>query len=252
MLKKPVYKVLAIAAALLIVVAIALPFLVNVNSFRPQIESNLSSALGRPVKVGNLDLSIFSGSVKADELSIADDPKFSSTPFIQAKSLKVGVELLPLIFSKQLNVTHLSIDQPQINLLRGRDGAWNFSSLGNQSAQSAQAAKAPEKKASGAPANISVAKLDIVDGTVTLGSLTGKRKPIVYDKVNVTMRDFSSTSKFPVTASISLSGSATGNPRSRMRCASGSIACSRSSPITATGICSSEPGAAALSETTAR
>jgi AsmA protein len=200
---KPAYKVLASVVALFLVVAIALPFLVNINNFRPQIESNLSSALRRPVKVGNLDLSIFSGSVKADQLSIADDPKFSSSPFIQAKSLQVGVELFPLIFSKQLNVTHLRIDHPEITLLRDRDGVWNFSSLGNQSAQPAPTS---EKKASGAPANLSVAKLDIVDGTVTVGSMTGKRKPIVYEKVNVAVRDFSSTSKFPVTASIGLPG----------------------------------------------
>ncbi len=50
---KPAYKVLAIVVALLIVIIIALPLLVNVNNFRPEIESNLSSALGRPVKVGN-------------------------------------------------------------------------------------------------------------------------------------------------------------------------------------------------------
>jgi len=63
---KTVLKVAGIVVAVLIVAAIAIPFLVNVNSFRPQIESNLSSALGRPVKVGNLSLSIFSGSVGAD------------------------------------------------------------------------------------------------------------------------------------------------------------------------------------------
>ena len=78
-----------------------------------------------------MSLSILSGSVEADQLSIADDPKFSSAPFIQAKSLQVGVELLPLIFSKQLNVTNLRIDHPEITLLRDRDGIWNFSSLGN-------------------------------------------------------------------------------------------------------------------------
>ena len=36
--------------------------------------------------------------------------------------------------------------------------------------------------------------------------MTGKRKPIVYDKVNVTMRNFSFTSVFPVTASVDLPG----------------------------------------------
>ena len=199
---KPIIKVVGIVVALLIVVAIALPFLVNVNNFRPQIESNLSSGLGRPVKVGNLSLSIFSGSVGADQLSIADDPKFSNAPFIQAKSLRVGVELMPLIFSKQLNVTNLLIDHPEITLLRNREGVWNFSSLGSQSAQPAKAAE----KTPGAPANVNVAKLDLNDGTVTVGSLSGKRKPIVYNKVNVAVRNFSFTSAFPVIASASLPG----------------------------------------------
>ena len=199
---KTVLKIIGIVVALLIVVAIALPFLVNVNSFRPQIESNLSSALGRPVKVGNLSLSILSGSVRADQLSIADDPKFGSVPFIQAKSLQVGVELMPLIFSKQLNVTRLLIDHPEITLLRDREGVWNFSSLGNQSAQPAKAAG----KTSSTPANVNVAKLDLTDGTITVGSLSGKRKPIVYDKVNVAVRSFSFTSAFPVIASAGLPG----------------------------------------------
>jgi AsmA protein len=204
---KPVVKIIAIVVALLIVVAIALPFLVNVNSFRPQIESNLSSALGRPVKVGNLSLGILSGSLGADQLSIADDPTFSNSPFIQAKSLEVGVELMPLIFSKQLNVTNIVIDHPEITLLRNREGVWNFSSLGNQSAAnpSAPPAKAAEKT-SGAPANVSVAKLDLNDGTITVGSISGKRKPIVYNKVNVAVRHFSFTSAFPLTASAGLPG----------------------------------------------
>lgn len=200
---KPIVRVAIVVVAVLIVVVIAIPFLINVNSFRPQIESNLSSALGRPVKVGNLGLSIFSGSVEADQLSIADDPKFSSAPFIRAKSLQVGVELLPLIFSKQLNVTNLRIDHPEINLLRDRDGIWNFSSLGSQSAQPA---KAPQQNAPKASANMNVAKLDLSDGTVTLGSTTGKRNPIVYNKVNVAVRDFSFTSAFPLVVSLSLPG----------------------------------------------
>ena len=199
---KTVLKIIGIVVALLIVVAIALPFLVNVNSFRPQIESNLSSALGRPVKVGNLSLSIFSGSVGADQLSIADDPKFSSAPFIQAKTLQVGVELRPLIFSKQLNVTKIVIDHPEINLLRNREGVWNFSSLGNQAAQSAKAAETT----SSAPANVNVAKLDLTDGTISVGSISGKRQPIVYDKVNVAVRNFSFTNAFPVIASARLPG----------------------------------------------
>ncbi len=195
---KTALKVAGIVVAVLIVIAIAVPLLVNVNNFRPQIESTLSTTLGRPVKVGNLSLGVFSGSVAADQLSIADDPKFSSAPFIQAKSLQVGVELMPLIFSKQLNITKIVIDHPEMTLLRNREGVWNFSSLG----KSAQ----PAEKTSSTAANVNVARLDLNDGTVTVGSLSGKRKPIVYNNVNITMRNFSFTDTFPVVASVGLPG----------------------------------------------
>ena len=73
-----------------------------------------------------------SGSVSAEDLSIADDPAFSKDPFIRAKSLKVGVEVMPLIFSKTLHVTDITLDKPEIALLRDASGKWNFSSLGSK------------------------------------------------------------------------------------------------------------------------
>lgn len=198
---KTALKIIGIVIAVLIVLAIAIPLLVNVNSFRPQIESSLSSALGRQVKVGNLSLGILSGSLGADQLSIADDPKFSNAPFITAKSLKVGVELMPLLFNKQMNVTHITIDQPEIALLRNQTGVWNFSSLGSGAAQPKR-----EEKTSGAPGNLNVAKLDLTDGKVSFGTIPPKRKPIVYDKVSISMRNFSFANVFPVTASAALPG----------------------------------------------
>ena len=221
---KTALKIVGIVIAVLVIVIIAVPFFINVNSFRPEIESRLSSALGRQVKVGNLSLEILSGGVGADQLSISDDPKFSSSPFITAKSLKVGVELMPLIFSKQLNITELVIDQPDITLLRNQAGVWNFSSLGTQAASSNQASQ-PETKAppskpvskesqapksnSGTPENLTVAKFDVNNGRVSIGSVPSKRKPAVYDKVDISLRNFSFTSSFPVTLSANLPGGGT-------------------------------------------
>ncbi|MFY9561911.1 MAG: AsmA family protein [Terriglobales bacterium] len=196
---KTALKIIAIVVAVLLVLALALPLLVNVNSFRPQIESKLSETLGRPVTVGNLSLSLFSGGVRADQPSIADDPKFSEAPFIKAKSLKVGVELMPLIFSKQLNVTEIVIDEPEIALLRNQAGVWNFSSLGNSAAK-----KTPEK--STGASNLNVGKLELTGGKISFAAIPAKRKPIVYDKVEISMRNFSLGSAFPVTASVRLPG----------------------------------------------
>jgi AsmA protein len=199
---KTVLKIVGVVIALLIVIAIAIPLFINVNNYRPQIESSIGSALGRQVKVGNLSLSLLSGSVQADQLSISDDPNFSNAPFVQAKTLKVGVELMPLIFSKQLHITELIIEQPEMVLLRDRDGKWNFSSIGNQSSRSAKPAE--KSGSSPGPGDVSVAKLELTDGKVTLGSVPARRKPIVYDKVNVSVKNFSFANPFPVVASVGL------------------------------------------------
>ena len=105
--RKKVVRYVLIAIGVLIVILLALPLFINANSFRPTIEERLSAALDRKVQIGDLSLSIFSGSLTASNLSIADDPAFTSAPFLTAKSFKVGVEMLPLITSKTLNVTGL-------------------------------------------------------------------------------------------------------------------------------------------------
>ena len=201
---KRILKILAIIVGVLIVIAIAIPFFIDANTFRPTLETDLTTALGRPVKVGNLSLSLFSGSVSADDISIADDPAFSKSAFVQAKSLKVGVEMMPLIFSKQLNVTELTLKEPEISLVRSENGEkWNFSSLGGNNKSAAQPAAS-----SGNP-NLSVAKLNVNNGRLTVSRAGSDEKPRVYDKVTIEVTNFSFTSSFPfkMTAQLPADGS---------------------------------------------
>jgi AsmA protein len=200
---KKIVKWIAIIIAVLIVIALVLPFLINVNSFRPQIESDLTDALGRKVTVGNLSLSILSGSVGADDIAIADDPAFATAPFIRAKALKVGVELMPLIFSKQLHVTELSLTEPQVTLLRAPSGRWNYSTLGGN------AASKPASTDNSFQQNLSVSKLTIKDGRVSIAETKASAKAHVYDKVNIEVKGFSFTSQFPFTLSAGLPGGGT-------------------------------------------
>jgi AsmA protein len=201
---KRIVKILAIVIGVLIVILIALPFFIDANTFRPKLESELTEALGREVKVGNISLSLLSGGVSADNISIADDPAFSKSPFVQAKSLKVGVELIPLIFSKTLNVTELTLSQPEINLVKSENGEkWNFSSIGGKNPTASKPATS-----SGNP-NLSVAKLKVSDGRLTVSHAGSDRKPNVYDKVNIQVTQFSFTSSFPfqMTAALPAGGS---------------------------------------------
>jgi len=200
---KRLLKIFAIVVGVLIIIAIAIPFFVDAHTFRPTLESELTATLGRPVTVGNLTLSLFSGGVSADNISIADDPAFSKSPFVQAKSLKVGVELMPLIFSKQLNVTELTLNQPVIALVKAESGdKWNFSSLGGKS----PAASKPATASSSGNPNLSVAKLNVKDGRLTISSAGSSENPHVYDKVNIEIKNFSFASSFPFTMSGQLPG----------------------------------------------
>lgn len=199
---KRTLRILGIVIVVLIIILVAVPFLIPVDKFRPTIEQKASQALGRQVQFGSLSLSLLSGSLSADNLSIGDDPKFSTSPFLTAKSLKVGVDILPLIFSKTLNVTGISIENPEVTLLHNAAGVWNFSSLASSSAKSEQA-KAAKSSGSAAPADISVEKFSLTGGRIVIGS-PESRKRSTYDNVSVVASNFSMTSQFPVTVTADL------------------------------------------------
>jgi AsmA protein len=195
-------KWIGIAILVVILILFVLPFLIPVNKFRPTIEQKASEALGRKVTVGNLSLSILGGSLGMDDLAISDDPKFNSGPFLTAKKLKVGVELMPLIFSQQLNVTEISIVNPQVMMLKDPKGNWNFSSLGQSSTP---AEKKPDTGGSNAAQSVSIQKLSLEDGQITLGN-TNSQKRSIYTKVNLTASDVSVSNNFPVLFSMELPG----------------------------------------------
>lgn len=205
-------KWIGIAIVAIILILLIVPFLIPVNKFKPTIESEASDALGRKVQLGNLSLSLITGSVGIDEVSIADDPKFNSGPFLTAKSVKVGVELIPLIFSQQLNVTEVTVVDPQVTMLKDPSGRWNFSSIGGASAKAGQPQKASaassSSSGSSSPQAVSVAKLRLQDGQITLGN-TDSKKRSVYTKVNLTATDVAMKNNFPVDFSMELPGGGT-------------------------------------------
>ena len=178
---------------LLLLVALLLPFIIDANKFKPQVESAAESALGRKVAIGNIRLALFSGGVSLEDIAISEDPKFGSGSFLSARSVAVGVEMMPLIFSRELHVTGVTIDQPEVTLLRSASGEWNFSTLGAKGA----ASPASSSSESGPAANVSVQKIEIMNGKLTVGQFGSNAKHHEYDQMNLTASDLSYTSQFP-------------------------------------------------------
>jgi len=195
---KRAFKWIGIVVAILLLAVVVTPFLINVNQFRPTLESELSADLGREVKLGALSLKLLSGEVAADDLSVAEDPAYGKPAFLRAKSLHVGVELWPFLVSRKLIVTDLTIDQPEILLTQSPSGDWNFSSLGKH--------KTAAPPSPSTPLDLSVKLVKVSNGSVTLGRTIGHRKPLVLERVNLQLRDFSATSAFPFSLSTNVRG----------------------------------------------
>ena len=203
-MKNPLVKktliIVGAVVGLLIIIIIALPLFIDANQFKPTLETDLAAALGRKVSIGNIKLSIFSGGVTVDDVSVADDPSFSQSPFLTAKQLAVGVSLMPLIFSKRIDVQSVTINGPQVSLVRSASGTWNFSSLG--------AAGSPQASSS-STANLSVAKFKISNGSIDVGTTVPGGKRRTYQNVNLDASNLSYTSQFPFTLTASTPGSGT-------------------------------------------
>jgi len=211
-MRKGWFKIALGVVAVLILGIAAIPLFVNADTFRPRIETELSSALGRKVSLGHLSLSVISGSLIAEDISIADDPAMSTTPFVAAKKLHIGIEMKPFLLNRTVQITEITIDSPSINLIHNADGTWNFSNIGSS------AQKSTENSASQAsiiPA-LTIAQFAIKDGNATITSLPATGNPFTATDINIAVKQFSFlkafpfelSAKFPGDAAVELTGNA--------------------------------------------
>lgn len=117
--------VLLIAALLLI------PFFVDVNQYKPQIEEQVASATGRPFSIGgDLKLSLFPwAGVALSDLRLGSPPGFEEKDFLFVRSFDARVKLLPLL-SKDIRVERFVIEGPRVVLEKDKAGRGNWEGLG--------------------------------------------------------------------------------------------------------------------------
>jgi AsmA protein len=196
-MRRAVY-IIAIVAAVLLLGALGLPWLVNANQFHAAIESELTKALGRDVKIGDLKLGLLSGTVTASDLSVADDPAFSRTPFLHTKALMLSVDLWQAVFSHKLNISGATIDTPDTMLIQVPSGQWNFSTLGAKS----QAPGSDKLSVSMKSLMIRNARLSLTQGTTTQGS----GQPQIFDNVSIEVKDYAPGSAFGFSLTTKIAG----------------------------------------------
>ncbi len=122
-----------IGLAILIVVGVVGYAFLNLNSIiaanRARLLDRAAAAIGRPLEVAEIKATLGWGvAIDVTGVRLADDAAFSQLPFVQADEVLLKVELLPLLH-KEIKVTELVLQRPQIRIIRSASGVINASTI---------------------------------------------------------------------------------------------------------------------------
>ncbi len=110
--------------------------LMNLNSLinrnRDYLLNQAQQALGRKVSVEEIEVTLWKGiGLRLKNFALSDDPHFHSGDFIRAGDLQVNVKFLPLL-RKELQIKRLILHDPVIEIVRDKEGKFNFSGIGKR------------------------------------------------------------------------------------------------------------------------
>ncbi len=112
----------------ILVILLILPFMIDFNKFKPQIQNIISQKLNAKVNFSSARLTIFSGlGIELQNVSLENtDELFKGAEVFKVKSIKFKTDLFPLFLGKFLG--KIEINKPEINLMRSA-GHNNMTSL---------------------------------------------------------------------------------------------------------------------------
>lgn len=178
----------AIAAVLVLVVgALALKSTWIAERLRGELESIATRSLGRQVSVGKLETHWFP-KPGATVTNLRVEGAANEPPFLEASRATASVQLWPLVRSlgKDVRVGALKLNETKLNLVRHKDGTWNYESLGGPPKPS------PAPSQGGAPSGREtlIEDLEIRDGIVNVldQQATGGNAIVALRDIDVTLK----------------------------------------------------------------
>ncbi|MDD5347847.1 MAG: AsmA family protein, partial [Candidatus Omnitrophica bacterium] len=167
-----IIKVILVSLVVIVVVAVVglIIFIktFDVMKYKPQIVEQAQAALGRSVdfEKAALGISLRQGiSVKINNLSVAEDPKFAKGDFLTVKEVSLGLDALGLLQNK-VNIPSVIIDSARVSIIRDKDGAINAAAI------------AQPKKEESAPA-APVSPQSRTDGPSLFAAVAYARQPAI-------------------------------------------------------------------------
>lgn len=130
---KPIKIVLAVIGVVLILVfgaVFAAAALFDPNDYRDKITETVKNQTGRDLALGDIQLSVFPWlKVRVADVSFSNAPGFGATPMAQVKEARVGVQLMPLLLHRQVQVSTVTLDGLKLDLAKDASGKSNWDDL---------------------------------------------------------------------------------------------------------------------------
>lgn len=157
---KIIIYVLAASVFVVLATALCLPFLIDPNDFKPQIEAAVKEHTGRELAIdGQMELSLFPWlGVSTGKMSLSNAKGFKAPHFAQISQSELNVKLIPLM-SKQLEISQIVFKGLKLHLSKKSDGTSNWDDLKALS-------KKDEEKSANPLAILGIAGLLIDDASI--------------------------------------------------------------------------------------
>ncbi len=192
--------VFAIVVVLIALVLAALSLFVDVNQYRGLIQAQLERQLERKVTLGKMTLGLLPLRFQVDEPVIAEDPSFGGQmPFIRAKKLDVRVSLFSLLRG-DVKVQSLELQRPNVELVKNKQGVWNYATLGTAAAGKSAAPPQGTKNA------FALDRLTVRDGQVAMTNLQQRQARAVFDHIDLTLLNYAAGRPFSFDLAVHVQG----------------------------------------------
>jgi AsmA protein len=178
--------------ALLLLAAVILPRVVDLQRFAPLVTGQVQTLTGRTVTLGPIALRILpSPAVSVTSIAVHEGEKYPGRDAVRLRQLSIRLRLLPLLRG-QFAFGSIVLDQPVITFIRDRQGHWSYEDILARASAAGGATHPPGGAAGGAGAApaLSVETIEVRDGRLMIyddAVVPGRRSELTVGPIDATL-----------------------------------------------------------------
>lgn len=124
--KKIIIGILILFILFALAAVIIIPRLIDVDRYRPDVIARIRAETGKTAEIGRLTLSFFpTVAIRVDDFALANPEGYPHGYIIKARRIDAVVNAQAL-WNRQIVITSLELDEPEISFLQTPRGEWNF------------------------------------------------------------------------------------------------------------------------------